>query len=236
MYCSYVLKVPLYTYYPAFKFVRRRFRLLAKEKITPKTAARVWKSARQTWLRWITDIAEHQGRFATHHAPHSYTLITDASTIGFGGIAFGSDSYLVRTICGRWDDFLDTKTLSHINELEAWAMSHSANNLIPHQSTIDIYVDNSSVVAATSNTKSRNFRMNQDIGFLLRNFKVRSIEYIPSTLNPADRLSRGNKYLSPEDWQLLVEVQQGHGESGARQPKELSTSLIPYSPVTHDKI
>ncbi len=117
-------------------------------------------------------------------------------------------------------------------------MTHAALNLIPIGSRLTILVDNTTVVATTSKSRSANFNINSHIRRLLDNYDVAGIEYIPSSLNPADGMSRGQQHLRPNDWQLLVEALiggqldmagRGGKQSQPTVPKTVTASTNPQT-------
>jgi hypothetical protein len=107
-----------------------------------------------------------------------------------------------------------------------------AKVLLPPKARVKILVDNTTVMATTRKTRSNNFNINRYISEVLQNFNVSAIEYIPSSLNPADNLSRGQEFLSPTDWQLLVKAT-SHTEMAKSGAVGLKTDfpVTPHSPV-----
>ena len=94
---------------------------------------------------------------------------------------------------------------SHINELEAEAVSIAVKALLPPSlpphTSIHLVVDNTSTAYALKKGPAASFLLNSAVRKALQNIpRTATIEvtYIPSALNPVDNLSRGKTNNSSE--------------------------------------
>jgi hypothetical protein len=213
IYASYVLAIPMHTRYYAFKLVRRRFSLLAKD-LLPGDEARIWPSTYHVWKEWVDNIVTHPGRQARTKIDPNYILITDASQKGYGGIVFPlhSSQNQIRTHSGSWQNANVDPSRFHINELEMKALVLCADMLVPRGARLIVLVDNTTVLHTVEAGRSRNYTINNAIGQLRSKFSVEQIKYIRSEENPADNLSRAGKdtSLTFQDRQLLVKAVKPH--------------------------
>ena len=219
VYASCILQLPTAQYYYVYKFIRRKGTLDLKE------PAKIWPSIVDPWKTWIHQLLSHPGRTAmTHHDENDvYTVVTDASTTGYGGYVFFRGEIL--TVAGKWfPPFIG----AHINELEAVSLKITLVRTVPRYAPVNIFIDNTTVKFCLAKRRSKSFRINGIVGFIAANWTILHCSYISSKSNIADHLSRGQPVptgtgqLAVGD--ILAKLAKDHGESVPVQQKQCCTS------------
>ena len=153
----------------------------------------------------------------THHDENDvYTVVTDASTTGYGGYV------LFR------GEILFLRLLEHINELEAVSLKITLVRTVPRYAPVNIFIDNTTVKFCLAKRRSKSFRINGIVGFIAANWTILHCSYISSKSNIADHLSRGQPVptgtgqLAVGD--ILAKLAKDHGESVPVQQKQCCTS------------
>lgn len=196
IYASSILQVRLGPFYYIFKCIRRRIRSETKR-------ARLWPSTQCLWLQWIDIlIANHPSSvLPPTDAAIEATLYTDASLSGWGAVLFINNS--VHVLADSWSPHLAPSR--HINELEAWAIRNALQGFehFLANSSITLFVDNTTCVTALQRGLSRNFIVNTVAGwadqFCHRLSARINVSYIASSENLADAPSRIFSSSSPSN-------------------------------------
>ena len=155
-----------------------------------------------------------------------FTVITDASYWGYGGIVYSLDATF-RWYSGAW---LDNK--HDIQDLEIMAVRHTLTQGVPEGATVRLIVDNTSVLYAIRNRRSRRYMVNQELSRTLPKWHVQTVTYIRSEDNPADDLSRNKDNI---DGQLLVKAMGlGSGELQNTPSQITNCHAITASDIHYD--
>lgn len=184
-YASRIHRLPLFPFYHIYKFIRRRSRLIATSVLSLKEEARIWPSIVGLWERWILEILHTVRTPLLTSCP--YHIVSDASNSGWGAVIFppGGAPFAV---AGSWTPV--TSTL-HINAKELLALTLAATH-VPRGEKLKLLLDNTSAIAAISNSRSRSFTLNSLLRNFLPYYEIASVDYVPSANNIADGLSRGH--------------------------------------------
>ena len=133
---------------------------------------------------WCAKILKNKPRFINSADLPRTVLFTDASLIGWGAICVRSDGSIC-SIGRRWED----EDANHsINILEAKALAN-AMDVLQMDHHLDVFVDNTSLLANVRRTRSGNFLFNNIVGHICSD-RILNIQYIKSNENPADVFSR----------------------------------------------
>ena len=203
-YASRIHGTPLFTYYHVFKFMRRRGRLHSAGLRSQDEPTRLWPAITPLWDQWLSTLINGYRPTDCIDSP-LYHIVSDASNVGYGAIIFPPSGPPV-AFSGTWPAPYDKK---HINEKELLALVLAAKET-PQGSHLSIRVDNTTAMQCVIRTRSRSFELNRLVRFLLSDYKVKEITYIPSAANIADGLSRGATHA--ELTQTLDKPQDIHDE------------------------
>ena len=178
MYASSVLAISKAEFYLFFKFLRRRTGWDLDED------ACLWQCLLPCIDAWCVKILKNKPRFINSADLPRTVLFTDASLVGWGAICVRSDGSIC-SIGRRWED----EDANHsINILEAKALAN-AMDVLQMDHHLDVFVDNTSLLANVRRTRSGNFLFNNIVGHICSD-RILNIQYIKSNENPADVFSR----------------------------------------------
>jgi hypothetical protein len=193
--------------YYILKFIRRVSNKLEKGEISLDSPISIWPSIKVNWIAMLEFILHLEKEVTPMWLNHlrSTKFFSDASLKGWGCVLFLEGRVFWKG--DRWED-LDLGT--HINVLEAKAAWYAVRYFIslapPSFMSVDVMIDNTSVVANKSNQRSKNFLQNMYIYGILAMEKQHGLKFnflwISTTLNLADPISRGNE---PDDEGLRLE-------------------------------
>ena len=145
VFCSWVLRLPLHRYYIIYKFLRRR----AQQNCVLDEPANVWHSLWPALGAWISEVVS-SAPVVVRPTPLQHltpTIITDASEVGWGAIAYTTHG--VFAAAGPFACELP------ICELEFKALLNGIDALRQHLGDeVNILVDNSTVMHAVRNRRS----------------------------------------------------------------------------------
>ncbi len=191
---------PLSSFYHGLKFLARH------SSDNPNKRIRLWTSAKEEINKWWEALVDNQWMSKPPEPRLRSFLVTDAcgETGGIGGV-------LVQGT--RIFTYYERRSTFHsINDLEAEAV-HAAIRIWSKKlvfRVIDLFSDNTAVVATLLSRHSKSYHLNAVIGnishLLQQLCSVIVPRYVPSKKNPADGISRG-KGFSTADRALLRELQ-----------------------------
>jgi hypothetical protein len=129
------------------------------------------------------------------------TLFSDASEKGWGTVLVDDAGAVIGSYGQRWSD---AEANRHINALESLALSRAIERFKPSllkASSLDVRVDNTSLIAAAIKGSSRSEDLSPLAAILATELKsldtVTQVAYVRSAHNPADALSRGDDAPGP---------------------------------------
>jgi hypothetical protein len=158
---SRIALVDLARYYTPFKFFRRRAASLANL----DGPLELWACARIPLQEWIERCGSNTPRQVDIARPSRLHLWSDASMSGFGVVLI-SDS-TISVLAGHWSAFFPAPHDIHINQLEIDALIIGISWLLtregPYGERVELFVDNSSVVAAVNKGYSGSFQLNENV-------------------------------------------------------------------------
>ena len=182
VYCSAILKLPIHPYYLVYKFLRRRIGRNLDE------LADVWSCVKPILARWRITVLQAPKRFVLNSTLHeaATVLVTDASLSGWGAVAYCKSG--VVTVAGPWNN---AERALHINLLEFKALLNAITSMrAVLGDSLDILIDNTSVMHCIHRRRSNSFELNNMVGHLSSLISVNSVNYIQSAENEADPFSR----------------------------------------------
>lgn len=209
MWAVVVLRLPLFEYYYLFKWYRRRCQQLSLGKLSPIDPAHLWPSARHLLENLFHAILSNSPvPIPLESIIAHYILCTDASKRGYGAFLFSRNSGEYWSFGG---EFTPEENCHPIVELEARALMLALQRFSPKlsSSTVDIYLDNTTVAHCLKKRRSNAFHLSKilaQVSPLLQSLKVYTIQYVPSGCNPADAPSRGMEIPHPVISQFLSTV------------------------------
>lgn len=176
--------LPLYKYYYAFKFLRRKVDKNLDDRI------QLWTVLPNILIAWLDDCLGTQPWPApTLSEPPggARVLVTDACLSGWGALLLCSDR--VHVVADSWPPTVLARSWD-INVLEMLAVRFAHKALLGNVASdqVHLVVDNTTVINTFDKQRSRGYLLNAIAGDLPRVWA--SISYVPSALNPADWLSR----------------------------------------------
>lgn len=193
-YASQVLQISRAPYYYATKFLRRQIGKHLDE------VTSVWPAAWNHLMRWKMDVLKKTKYFPQEWSHPKYgplTVYTDASSKGFGVVAFGTDGR-VHVIA---EPFKEEFLTQPIVIKETFAVLEALSQLDMREiAYAEFWIDNTSSLGAIRKTQSANFTLNSLVNEITThpNFKkVRSLSYVHTSENHADAPSRSHQ---PVNW------------------------------------
>jgi hypothetical protein len=227
-----MLRLPLFRYYAAMKWFRRRANSVNCGRSYLDEQLIVPPSARCALQEWLT-----RARVTTYvpvvrsEQKWPAVLISDASLVGWGAILI-TPGQQVHVVGGRWQHQYESH---QINYLEAAAVRNALVMLFDTLSEgsfaeLQIVVDNTSVQGALARGSSPSQTMADillEVATMLEVLSIPvSVEYIASKMNPADPISRGQR----PDWSaaLWTDERWGRRRAGAR-----CTAYLPFAPAAN---
>lgn len=185
--CSRVLRLPMSPYFFVFKFLRRRFASLLTAK--PEEKIDVWPSILPLWRGWVERLrANNKVAHFGDSPPAETVLATDASLIGWGGVAFINGEAM--EVGARWGQ---KEAAQHINVLEILALARALQAVPLPSGPLLLLLDNTAALHVLRKGHAREADLNhaaRQVQALLGDRDVR-VAYVPSAGNPADPASRG---------------------------------------------
>lgn len=176
--------------YHIVKFIRRISRKAMNEKVT------IWPSIVQLWIQVLTAMKTMKFR----HAPNSNskaTMFTDACESGWGVVIFGLGNRPIRIAAGRWSA---SEAAFSINVLELKAFQIGTRIIAAEKNPNEIlslhaFIDNTSARSWAARRRAPRWMANQVATTLhdelaSANILLRSLDYVPSAYNLADKPSR----------------------------------------------
>lgn len=178
---STILNIDRSEKYYVYKFCRRKLNGDNCETV------KLWPSIRDIWKNWVSEVVNSFPRVVAPRLP-KYTVYTDASLSGFGGVIFGEEGDTV--IAGAWSmeehiNLLELKAVRRV--LERWDVKGPVD--------VKVVMDSTSAIGQIRRGYARRFASNEEVKrlkkFLMhKGINITSIEYITSAMNPADKPSR----------------------------------------------
>jgi hypothetical protein len=197
---SRILRISPAMHYAAIKCARRRFSQLADSPNEAKTS--IWPCARESFAVWQQSIMDHQPvqhlffGVENSRVGEVLTLFTDASLSGYGAVLL-SDDGSVDTFQGTWS----ATDPSEINQLEmrtvSLASDHWSGRLCAAREIV-LVMDNTSCLSTLKKGSAHSWALNRELRSALRSLPDSTpvtVAYLASSLNPADALSRGRRFL-----------------------------------------
>jgi hypothetical protein len=215
LYGCRLLLIDIAEIYPIIKFVNRRAarwnRNLCAEEFNER--ADIWDSISDLWTKLCDAIeanvpAMHAGG---RDARPDYTLFTDASTKGWGGLLL-SGARIIKAVSGRWQKPYEPREMATA-EMEAVQLSiEEIGGHVPSNAALTIFIDNPSVEQVLAKGHSKKYELNNKLIATIDEMrKVWPRHAAPQIYvarvatgdNPADILSRD--VLSLEAGQRMVQ-------------------------------
>jgi hypothetical protein len=194
MYASSVVGVPLVNFFFALKFLRRKLSDLNRGKIKRQHRIVIPESVLKDLNKWRTEIEEATPRkIINQYSSKSFTMWSDASTLGWGAVLIDNESQQVFVVADKW--CTDDATL-HINILECKAIEYALSRFeMAHDCNIFTFIDNTSTLRSVNKGYSKSESLNQAIERVFRVCQDKKIrfekpQYVKSKLNVADFWSR----------------------------------------------
>ena len=190
-----ILAAPLWRWYAAIKFYRRRMASGEGD----RTPAKVWPCSENAINEWATFLGENKPR----HVPDptlnpEVTVFTDAATSGWGVVIIEEKTAKVHVMGGRFPRW--SRECEHINVKEARAVEesvHALYRLFPKfPDAVTWRIDSTSALGATRKGRSKVYELNKVIANIREQIPQETtihFEYVPSSLNWADAPSRGKR-------------------------------------------
>ena len=190
-----ILAAPLWRWYAAIKFYRRR---MAGDE-DDRAQAKVWPCSVSAIHEWASFLVKNEPRRVPDPSLNPVvTVFTDAATSGWGTVVIEERTGKVHVFGGRFPRWSWTE--EHINVKEARAVEesvHALYRLFPKfPSAVTWKIDNTSALGATRKGRSKVFELNRVIANIREQIPqgtTTKFEYVPSSLNWADAPSRGRK-------------------------------------------
>lgn len=215
---SRILRIPWCMYYHYIKFIRRRLSEYHRQLIKDDDPINIWPSiiGHVRGLHSLCLMNSAVTTPVTTEREYAVVVAVDASTTGWGIIAFDEPNNECYSIGGKWPRVIEAKD---INVFEAKTLAMAANLLrkvIQHRKVLFL-VDNTSVKYTSKKGRSTHFELNEHIASLLSTLDTYDTEayvaYVSTNVNPADANSRGNfttptSQLSSSLWALRGEVEE----------------------------
>jgi len=244
-------RLPMYQYYYAFKFLRRKVDKPLDDPIN------LWSVLPRILVGWIDDCLCSQAWPTADSrpdpsliplragGPNSGVLVTDACLSGWGALLFCAGR--VRVVAESWPSSVLARSLD-INVLEMLAVRFAHARLLQdgprgpprfvapapqlHTAEVHLVVDNTTVLNVFAKQRSRVWLLNAIAGDLPGVWA--SVSYVPSALNPADWLSRYSKTHGRSfsgtlaDGKFLVSSLSGHPSDASQAlPRDITT--VPFN-------
>ena len=190
-----ILAAPLWRWYAAIKFYRRR---MASDEDNRKPA-KVWPCSVHAINEWADFLKKNEPRRVPDPGLDSVvTVFTDAATSGWGTVVIEEKTGKVHVFGGRFPRWSWTE--EHINVKEARAVEESVHALYrlfdDFPTAVTWKIDNTSALGATRKGRSKVFELNKVIANIREQIPrttTTRFEYVPSSLNWADAPSRGKR-------------------------------------------
>ena len=162
MYGSSVMGVPLSSYYFALKFLRRKLSEINRETLCRDEQVNLPPSVLRSFKNWQNDVmARKRRQLPKLSGKKSFTLWTDASTLGWGAVLIDNDTQQVKVVGARWTE---DEAMFHINILEAMAVKKALRAFQGIEgSVIQPRIDNTSVLASVAKGYSKSADLNQEM-------------------------------------------------------------------------
>lgn len=180
-------------YWFALKFFRRVTNKLNAGRASTEDLVSVPPSVKVLIKRWIADVQRLRRIDGARNGGASFTAFVDASLSGWGGVVVDQSTMEVTILGDSWR----SRTIQHINVLEAVALARVTEGLPPHARNghVDIRVDNTTVMGVTRKQACvRSKPLNDAVMRALRELRRRhltfSVEWVSTACNPADIPSR----------------------------------------------
>jgi hypothetical protein len=195
LFCSEVLAAPVFSFYFAVKWWRRRLACLCRGIGSWNDQVQIPDSVFWELKKWVLFLLQNTPRFPAERNGSGFALFTDATLLGFGGVLVSKDTGRVWSFGGRW-----AKMPTKICDAEMGAVIEGVERFsgILSGQRVSLLVDNTSVLGVLQKERSSSvvlsvlFGVYKDI-LKKRGVVVVSIEWIASHLNPADPPSRGRE-------------------------------------------
>jgi hypothetical protein len=209
VWASMVLAIPRVNKYYIYKFIRRRSagRLDAD--------VRIWPSILQSWDTWISQLRRNVPTRPAVDTGLFFTVVTDSSTSGYGGICYNGTGTAPEKIVGaRWNledaahfkertvhqfkevsGFWQVEDERHINMKELATVRNVLERLQVSNCTIDVVMDNTSALGMLRKMDSAKYEYNRELARLQevlarKGISIRGLSYVNTAFNTADGLSR----------------------------------------------
>lgn len=200
IYCSAPLNINIGRFFFTMKHVTKFCNKINNGLIDDDTIVSLPNALRVSLQRWRDLVHEpvdltNFDWTSAQRAPRC-TLFTDASLHGWGAFLITSDG-AVFIVGGAWRD-AHLLSSRQINWLEARAVRYafqSFRGIIMHHRSVDLRIDNTSVVSAMQRGRARaaavHIEVVEPIEWLSSNGITVRTSYVESSNNPADPVSRG---------------------------------------------
>ena len=188
-------RTALAPFYFAMKMARREANKLDRGEAQPDTVISIPQSVQKIFSAWRTAVAAPL-RIVERATPSvKMTLFSDASEKGWGTVLVDNAGAVIGSYGQRWSA---SEAGRHINALEILALSRAVERFKPSllkASSLDVRVDNTSLIAAAVKGSSRSEDLTPFVKVLASELKsldsATRVAYVRSEHNPADALSRG---------------------------------------------
>lgn len=210
-YATRTTGVPLAPYFGALRAFAAASQMLSdRPEMWDEIALPLQPHAAEALARWTADVLAAAPRKISLDAPPSALMITDASDWGWGAVWLEDDGQ-VKTVSHPWtaQDRESGMTKKSVHA-EPEAIYRALCCLVrpSRATTVAILTDNMAAKASIMKGYSPAFFVNTVAGKIRKSFPHMrfQVHHVAGVRNPVDKLSRGAKTISVDDWEEVLRL------------------------------